>query len=153
MQGLTFRVAEAGDVAALVALYADDILGAGRETADAADLKRYRDGLDRVIACPSTNIYMVERDGVVVGTFQLTFTPGVAQQGLLRATVEAVRTRADLRGQGIGAAMMRFVEQAARARGAGLIQLSSNIARPAAHRFYARLGYAHSHAGFKLYLR
>lgn len=150
---LTIRVAEERDLGAIVALYADDILGKTREAAGNQDLSGYREGLMRVLACSATDVYVAERDGEIIGTFQLTYTPGVAQKGLLRATIEAVRTRADLRGQGIGADMMTFVLADARARGAGYVQLTSNNEREGAHRFYARLGFKPTHTGFKYDLR
>ncbi len=40
----------------------------------------------------------------------------------------------------------------AKAEGAGLMELSSNKKRLAAHRFYVRLGFSQSHEGFKLEL-
>ena len=153
MSELHIRIAGEHDLETIVALYADDILGKGREAADVMELAPYREGLARVIASPATDIYVAERDGAVIGTFQLTLTPGVAQKGVIRATIEAVRTRADLRGQGIGAHMMRFVMAKARANGAGFIQLTSNNERIDAHRFYLQLGFKHSHAGFKYDLR
>lgn len=150
---LTIRIAADDDLGAIVALYADDILGNKRETAGMEDLSAYRAGLLRVLACDATDVYVAERDGEIIGTFQLTYTPGIAQKGLLRATIEAVRTRADLRGHGIGAEMMAFVLADARARGAGYVQLTSNNEREGAHRFYVRLGFKPTHTGFKYDLR
>ncbi|MGO4841290.1 GNAT family N-acetyltransferase, partial [Rhizobiaceae sp. 2RAB30] len=66
--------------------------------------------------------------------------------------IEAVQTRADLRGRGIGGAMIEFAIARAREAGARLVQLSSNNKREAAHRFYRRLGFEQSHAGFKMKL-
>ncbi|OUD04276.1 hypothetical protein CA983_05120 [Streptomyces swartbergensis] len=40
----------------------------------------------------------------------------------------------------------------ARSRGCALVQLTSNKQRQDAHRFYAALGFARSHEGFKLTL-
>jgi len=40
----------------------------------------------------------------------------------------------------------------ARALGCYRVQLTSNAARPEAHRFYERLGFVASHVGFKLSL-
>ncbi len=60
----------------------------------------------------------------------------------------AVQTRADLRGRGIGARMMDHAAEEARRLGAVKIRLSSNAARTDAHRFYERLGFSRSHAGF-----
>lgn len=149
---LDIRVAVLDDLPAIAALYADDILGRTREAAS-VDLSAYRAGFERVQADPSTDVYIASRDGEMIGTFQLTFTPGIAQKGVIRATIEAVRTRADLRGQGIGAEMMAFAIAVARARGAGFVQLTSNNERVDAHRFYLRLGFKPSHTGFKYDLR
>jgi GNAT superfamily N-acetyltransferase len=49
--------------------------------------------------------------------------------------------------------MMRFAIEEARNAGARLVQLTSNKARADAHRFYERLGFEQSHAGFKMKLR
>jgi hypothetical protein len=46
--------------------------------------------------------------------------------------------------------MMRWVtDDAAKALGAALVQLTSDQARTDAHRFYERLGFVGSHRGFK----
>ncbi|MFD9260066.1 GNAT family N-acetyltransferase [Streptomyces sp. NPDC059538] len=90
--------------------------------------------------------------GVVLGCLQLTYIPGLGQNGLERALVEAVRIRADRRGAGLGAELMRRAAERARERGCGLVQLTSSKRRTAAHRFYERLGFARSHEGFKLHL-
>ena len=47
---------------------------------------------------------------------------------------------------------MRWGIDDARARGAALVQLTSDLRREDAHRFYERLGFTASHAGFKLFL-
>jgi GNAT superfamily N-acetyltransferase len=60
-----------------------------------------------------------------------------------------VKVSAALRSQGIGARMMAFAEEAARAGGARTMELTSNKRRGDAHRFYERLGFSKSHEGFK----
>ncbi len=60
-----------------------------------------------------------------------------------------MRVTADLRGQGIGAALMAECEARARAAGCGMIQLTTDRSRHDAHRFYERLGYQPSHVGMK----
>jgi GNAT superfamily N-acetyltransferase len=85
----------------------------------------------------------------VVGTFQLTFIPNLTGRGALRVKVESVKVGEALRSRGIGAQMMAFAEEIARARGARLLELTSNGTRLDAHRFYERLGYERSHFGFK----
>nr|BFE68744.1 hypothetical protein GCM10020092_020450 [Actinoplanes digitatis] len=95
---------------------------------------------------------MADEAGAVVGTCQLTFIPSLSRRGAERMTIEAVRVRADLRGRGVGRAMMRWSLDRARERGCGLAQLTTDKRRTDAHRFYADLGFEASHEGFKLTL-
>jgi GNAT superfamily N-acetyltransferase len=150
---LHIRPVTQGDLDDLIALYLDDVLGKTREAAAAADRGAYQKAFDRVAADPSTCVYVALREGALVGTFQLTITPGISRRGVVRATIESVRTRSDLRGRGIGARMMEFAVSEARRRRADIVQLTSDLARDGAHRFYERLGFVRSHAGFKLSLR
>jgi GNAT superfamily N-acetyltransferase len=60
-----------------------------------------------------------------------------------------VRVHARLRGLGVGGAMIEWAIEEGRRRGASLVQLTSDNTREAAHRFYERLGFTRSHAGFK----
>ena len=83
---------------------------------------------------------------------QLTLIPGLARGGATRMQVEAVRVAESVRGHGLGSAMMRWAIEDARARGAALVQLTSDSRREDAHRFYDRLGFAASHVGLKLFL-
>ena len=88
----------------------------------------------------------------MVGCLQLTYLPGLSQQGAWRAQVEGVRVDGALRGTGIGAQMMTAVMQMARARGCYQMQLTTDKRRLDAHRFYERLGFAKSHEGMKVKL-
>jgi GNAT superfamily N-acetyltransferase len=63
-----------------------------------------------------------------------------------------VRMLERLRGQGIGAGMMKWAIERARQRGCHLMQLTSHKSRSAAHRFYENLGFTTSHIGMKLNL-
>ena len=67
--------------------------------------------------------------------------------------IEAVQTRADIRGQGIGAGMIEFAIAEAKGRGIKRVALTSNAIRKDAHRFYERLGFKPSHLGFKMALK
>jgi GNAT superfamily N-acetyltransferase len=70
--------------------------------------------------------------------------------GMARGTIEAVRVRADVRGQGVGEGLVRWAVEEARRRGCGVVQLTSDASRVGAHRFYERLGFTASHVGMKL---
>lgn len=103
-------------------------------------------------ADPNQQLLVGEVDGRVVATAQVTWMRMLSADGGLYCQVEAVRTEASLRGQGIGRRLMEHVEAEARRRGAARMQLTSNRARTDAHRFYERLGYEASHVGMKKYL-
>jgi len=144
---VTIDRARTEDVAAIVALLADDVLGARRE--GPADQEPYLAAFEVIDADPHQFLAVARRDGRVVGTLQLTFLPGLSHRGATRAQVEAVRVHADERGSGLGSEMMAWAESEARGRGAAMLQLTSDAARDDAHRFYGRLGYTASHVGFK----
>ena len=147
---LILRDATPADLPAIVAMLADDKLGSTRE--DTEDMAPYEAAFAEVEADPSQRLIVAERDGVVVGTFQLSFIPGVAQRGLKRAMIESVRVATTERGSGLGTQMMRWAIEEARGAGCKQVQLTSNAHRPDAHRFYERLGFVPSHVGFKLKL-
>ena len=149
---MLIRDARRADVPAIVALYADDVRGRGRETPSDTLPDVYWAAFDALAADPGQTLLVGEVDGRVVATLQLTLTPGLSHRGATRATVEAVRVASALRGGGLGGALMRHAVGLARAKGARTMQLTSNAARADAHRFYVRLGFAQSHAGFKLEL-
>ena len=95
---------------------------------------------------------IAELEGMVVGTFQLTFIRQLSYGGCLVAQVESVFVSSSARSRGVGGLMMEFARGEAERRGALRIQLTSNVAREQAHRFYERLGYRATHKGMKLYL-
>jgi len=79
----------------------------------------------------------------------LSFLPGLARRGALRAQVEAVRVHRDYRGCRLGEALMTWAIDEARRRGRTLVELTSDKSGHAAHRCYARLGFVASHEGMK----
>ncbi|WP_221584536.1 GNAT family N-acetyltransferase [Microbacterium sp. G2-8] len=147
----TLRRAAAGDLDDVIRLIADDAIGATRgDLARDTDRPRYAAALDEILSDSSNDLVVATLGGAVVGTFQLTRIPCLSRRGSTRLLIEAVRVRSDLRSAGIGGAMMRWVtERAATDAGAQLVQLTSDASRPDAHRFYERLGFVRSHAGFK----
>jgi GNAT superfamily N-acetyltransferase len=147
------RTASEADIPAIVGLIAADQLGATRDgVRDEADLAAYIAAFRSIDADPAHLLVVAERDGQLVGTFQLSFLPGLARRGALRAQIEAVRVAQSERGSGLGAAMMDWALDEARRRGCALVQLTTDKTRADAHRFYARLGFVASHEGMKLAL-
>ncbi|MEU7838613.1 GNAT family N-acetyltransferase [Nonomuraea sp. NPDC049129] len=144
------RPASADDVPAVVAMLADDPLGAKRE-GDPAD-ERYLAAFARIDANPYDELIVAERGGKILGTMQLTYLAGLSRLGAERCQIEAVRVDASTRGQGLGREMMRWAIDRARARGCAIVQLTSDKSRTDAHRFYDSLGFDASHEGYKLSL-
>jgi GNAT superfamily N-acetyltransferase len=150
MGDLEIRAAVADDVPAIVAMLADDPLGAQRETPD--DLAPYLAALQRLADDPNQHLVVAVREGRVVGTLQLTIIPGLSRRGATRSIIEAVRIHADERGSGLGTQLIEWAIDASRREGCHLVQLTSDKSRVDAHRFYERLGFEASHLGFKLQL-
>jgi GNAT superfamily N-acetyltransferase len=142
--------ASRSDVPALVALLTDDPIGRARET---GDLEAYDAAFRAIDDDPNQFLAAVrDRDGVVVGTMQLTLIPGLSRGATTRLQIEAVRVAETARGSGLGAAMFEWAHEHGRRRGAALAQLTTDKSRSDAHRFYARLGYQATHEGLKLSL-
>jgi GNAT superfamily N-acetyltransferase len=150
MESLVIRRATADDVPAIVAMLADDPLGATRESpGDQA----YAAAFKEIDADPRQFLAVAVAGAEVVGTLQLTFIPGLSRLGATRALIEAVRVRSDQRGGGLGKRLVEWAIDTARERGAAMIQLTTDASRKDAHRFYERLGFVASHVGMKLPLR
>lgn len=146
---LQFRTALAADLPAVLALLADDDIARERKGYSPDVTDAVRAAFDQISANPDNELWVGERDGEIVATLQLTFIPGLSRGGMRRALVEAVRVRADLRGQGIGEALMQRAMERAREMGCGMMQLTSDLRRTAAHRFYSRIGFEGTHLGLK----
>lgn len=146
---MEIRAATAEDVPAIVTLLAADQLGQHREQVDGEVDPAYHRAFEAIDADPHNVLVVGVEDRQVVASLQLTFIPYLTHRGSWRAQVEAVRVADGHRGRGLGDELMRWAEDRARERGCAMIQLTSNRARPDAHRFYERLGYEASHAGFK----
>lgn len=150
---VTFRPATRDDLPTLVAMLADDPLGAQRERFETPLPSAYRDAFAAIDADPHNTLIVAERDGRIVGMLQLTRIPYLTYQGGWRALVEGVRVAKTARGQGIGQALLEHAIARAEAHGCHLVQLTTDKRRADALRFYERLGFEATHAGLKLHLR
>ena len=150
---IVLRRARPGDVAAIVGLLAADQLGAARDGVRTdTDMQAYQRAFAEIDRDPAHVLVVAEAESRVVATMQLSFLPGLARRGALRAQVEAVRVDQAYRSCGVGHAMLAWAISEARQRGCALIQLTTDKARTNAHRFYERLGFVGSHLGYKFAL-
>lgn len=147
---MIFREASRADLPAIIALLADDVLGKARDFAEVDEA--YERAFDSIAADPRNLEIVADDDGEVVGCMQITYIPGLGRHGAERSLIESVRVRADRRGAGLGREMMTWAIEQAKARGCGMVQLTTDKSRADAHRFYARLGFVGSHEGMKLTL-
>ncbi|TYB49972.1 GNAT family N-acetyltransferase [Actinomadura chibensis] len=149
---MTFREATVADLPGIVRLLADDPLGSTRETPGDTIPEEYFTAFAAIQNDPNNTVLVAEVAGEVAGTLQLTFIPGLTYTGGERAQIEGVRVAASQRGTGIGQDMINFAIDRARARGCRLVQLTTDRQRPAAIRFYQKLGFRPSHMGMKYHL-
>lgn len=149
---VTYRDATAADLPTIIRLLAEDQIGGRADDPGPPIDPVYAAAFAAIDGDPNQRLIVAESEGAVIGTMQLSFLPGLLNRGAWRGQIEAVRIAADRRGQGLGADMIDWAVEQCRARGCFMAQLTSNNDRVAAHRFYERLGWQRSHAGFKLYL-
>ena len=149
MSELTFRKAVEADLGTIIGLLADDVLGASREASlDASE--RYGAAFSEIEADPNHFLCVVEDGSEVVGTLQLTLIPGLSRNGAKRAQIEGVRVSRTRRNEGIGEAMFRWAIEYSRGHGCSIVQLTTDKARPDAHRFYENMGFEATHISYKL---
>ncbi len=139
------------DVAAIVAMLADDALGRGRERIEDPLPPSYFQAFERVARDPNIRLVVAEGEGgEVTGCLQLCILPGLSSQGASRALIEDVRVASHCRSRGIGEQLVQWAVAEARGRGCKLVELLTHNTRVDAQRFYARLGFAASHVGMTI---
>ncbi|MFA5970307.1 MAG: GNAT family N-acetyltransferase [Sphingomonas sp.] len=153
MTGLVVRDALAADLPVIVAMLAEDQIGGNPDNPAEPLDPAYLSAFAAIDADPNQRLLVAELGGKVVGTMQLSFLPGISNHGAWRGQIEAVRVVRAHRSAGLGAAMIAWAVARCRERECSHAQLTSNATRTDAHRFYERLGWKKSHAGFKLHLK
>jgi GNAT superfamily N-acetyltransferase len=147
------REATGSDLGRIVEVLAlGAVPGAAAGAEDTADLRVYASALAEIDATDGAVLVAVW-DGEVVGVCQLIVFRHLQRRGGLCAEIESVHVHPDHRSSGIGSALVRTAIERARELGCYRVQLSSNLVRSDAHRFYERLGFTPSHLGFKMPLR
>nr|WP_026058097.1 GNAT family N-acetyltransferase [Streptomyces sp. SS] len=147
---MILRPATRAELPAVLALLADEekVVDPGSIAVTPAYERAFAD----IEGDPRNEVLLLVDGDLVVGCLQATYIPGLGKGGAERALIEAVRIRADRRGGGLGRELMERAAARAKERGCALVQLTSDKQRTDAHRFYASLGFARSHDGFKLKL-
>ncbi|MGL4636363.1 MAG: GNAT family N-acetyltransferase [Beijerinckiaceae bacterium] len=152
MQTLNFRDAVLADLPDIIDMLADDQLGKAREDSSLPLDAGYTAAFQAIEQDPNHRLMVVVQRGETVGTFQLSFLPGLSSKGAWRGQLEAVRVHSAHRSSGIGAKLVDWAVEECRKRSCKSLQLTTNKSRVDAHRFYERLGFKQSHEGYKLSL-
>ena len=152
MSDLNFRRATFSDLCGILEMLADDALGQQREDIGPPANTAYSDAFEAIEKDPNQYLAIVEDGGEIVGCLQLSFIPGLSRVGMWRGQIESVRIASSYRGSGLGKKMFEWAIEQCRAKGCGLVQLTSDKTRTDAIRFYEQLGFVASHEGFKLSL-
>ncbi|HEV2388589.1 MAG TPA: GNAT family N-acetyltransferase [Candidatus Acidoferrales bacterium] len=95
--------------------------------------------LGRILAAPAEIVLVAESGARLVGWVHAALTETV--QSDRSAEVRGLVIDRELRGAGVGRALMGQVESWAREQRCAVVTLRSNIVRSGAHAFYRRLGY------------
>ena len=148
---MIFRKATKADIPFIVKMLANDKLGKLREDYRNPLPAQYYSAFENINTDPNQELIVVEYEGEVIGTLQLSFIQYLTYQGGIRAQIEAVRIREDLRGGGLGQQMFEWAIARAKARKAHILQLTTDKSRPEALHFYEKLGFKATHEGMKLH--
>jgi ribosomal protein S18 acetylase RimI-like enzyme len=145
------RPARSDDVAAIVAMLADDALGRGRERVEDPLPPAYLQAFERVERDQNIQLVIAEGEGgEVVGCLQLCILPGLSSQGASRGLIEDVRVASHCRSRGIGEQLVQWAIAEAQSKGCKLVELLTHNTRVDAQRFYKRLGFQASHVGMTI---
>jgi GNAT superfamily N-acetyltransferase len=151
---LIFREAIRADVPEIVRLLTEDEIGSLREQYNKnhdAIQNSYYSAFDSISADKNNHLIIVELNGKIVGTMQLTFITYMTYQGGKRAQIEGVRIDKSVRGQGIGKAMIEWGINKAKDGRCHVVQLTTDKRRSDALEFYKKLGFVATHEGLKLH--
>jgi len=152
MADIVFRAAREEDLPDIIELLADDPLGSARDDASLPLDDRYAAAFVAISHDANQLMAVAEQGSCVIGCLQLSFIPGLTRKGAWRGQIEGVRIAAACRGKGFGQEFFDWAIRQCRERNCALVQLSTDVARPEAKRFYESLGFEASHVGMKLVL-
>jgi ribosomal protein S18 acetylase RimI-like enzyme len=145
------RPACSNDVAAIVAMLADDALGRGRERIENPLPPSYLQAFEKLERAPNIQLVVAEGEGgAVIGCLQLCILPGLSSQGASRGLIEDVRVASHCRSRGIGEQLVQWAVAEAQSKGCKLVELLTHNTRVDAQRFYKRLGFQASHVGMTI---
>ena len=96
---------------------------------------------DEILRSPNLHLFVGEENEDLVGSIYLNVIPNITRSASPYAIIENVITREDLRGRGIGKALMQHTLAFAWQRGCYKAMLQTGSSRPSTHAFYRACGF------------
>jgi GNAT superfamily N-acetyltransferase len=134
---ILIRKATEKDIPRILELYS----GLGDNKNGKSDFESGKKKLRKIQSYPNYEVYVAEKEGKIVGTFELLIMDNLAHSGKPSAIVEDVVVDENERSAGIGKKMMLFAMEQSKRHGCYKLMLSSYLKRERAHRFYENLGF------------
>src|SRR3569832_1457006 len=125
MSAISIRKARVADVAASVAMLADDALGQAREDASLPLARPYLDAFAAIDGDPNQFLAVMTDGDDVIGTLQITFLAGLSLRGARRGQIEAVRVASSRRGERLGQRLLEWAIDKCREQGCRVVQLTT----------------------------
>ena len=149
MKDIEINAAIAADLPAIVGLLFDDPIGNGREATTSDAMPGYAEALKAIIAHPDSVILVARCSGKVIGCVQVNVLINLSYRGAKRAMIEDMRIAQDVRGRGLGRALIDAALAWGTASGCSLAQLFVHEDRAEAHAFYEACGFTWAHRGYR----
>lgn len=142
---VTLRPAGPGDLAGLLALYAE-LNPADPPLDEAAAQERFT----AMLTQPGMTILVAARDQAVLASCALVVVPNLTRGGASYALIENVVTLASARRQGLGRLVIQHAINAAWAANCYKVMLLTGRADSGAHDFYTQCGFKQDKTGFQV---
>ena len=149
---MIIRDACKNDLPAIVQLLADDPLGQTRENITQEVHANYLCAFSQIEGDDNARILVAIENEKILGCLQLNMLANLTFCGMKRGLIEGVRVHKSCRGKGMGKALISEAVEICKTHGCGMVQLTTNVARPEAVQFYQQCGFKPSHIGLKLML-
>ncbi len=142
---VTIRPADVGDLGGLLVLYrelnpADPVLSPAQ--ADAA--------FQQMLTRPGLTVFVTEQDNRIVSTATLLIIPNLTRSARPYGLIENVVTLSEMRGSGLGRAVVRHAIHVGFAANCYKVMLLTGRHSEAVHRFYEGCGFVQDKTGFQI---
>jgi GNAT superfamily N-acetyltransferase len=142
---LAIRTAEAGDLAALLALYKD--MNPGDPAIDPAVAQ---ERFASMLAYPGMRVLVGVTDDALAASVTLIIMPNLTRGGAPYALIENVATATPHRRRGYASALIAHAIELAWQAGCYKVMLLTGRTDPGIHRFYESCGFVQNKTGFQI---